>query len=288
MYPQGFDYERAESVGHAVSLLEEHADSEVQVLAGGHSLVPMMKTGLATPDVLVDIGGIDDIRGIGDKGDRYTIGALTPYAEVAGSEAIQVDVPLLAEATSEIGDRQVRNRGTVGGNIAHADPASDLPAVFLALEGRAHVQGPDGTRTVDAAEFFHGMYLTAVDEGEILTGIEVDVPDERVASAYVKNPSPASGYAIVGVAAVLTVADGRIEVATVTANGAMDRPVHLEAVEDVLAGASVEDAPAAAEHAGESLDTALLLEDQDASAEYREQLLRVYARRAIEQALASS
>jgi carbon-monoxide dehydrogenase medium subunit len=285
MYPAGFNYERAESVSHAVEMLEKHAGEDIQILAGGHSLIPMMKTGLATPKTVVDISGIDDIRGIGDKGDRFTIGALTPYADVAELDAIRERAPVLAEAAAEIGDRQVRNRGTVGGNIAHADPASDLPGVFLALGGSAHVQGPDETRTVDAEEFFHGMYMTDVDEYEVLTGIEVPVHDDGVVSAYAKNPSPASGYAIVGVAAVLETDDGQVTDSVVTANGAMDRPVHLSAVEEALKGRSAEGAPETADRAGESLETSMLLEDEDASPEYREQLLGVYAKKAISRAL---
>jgi carbon-monoxide dehydrogenase medium subunit len=285
MYPAGFEYEQAESASHAVQLLEEHAGSDVQLLAGGHSLIPMMKNGLAKPDVLVDISSLEDIRGIGDKGDRFTIGALTPYTEVVSSEPIQQRVPVLADAAAAIGDRQVRNRGTVGGNIAHADPASDLPGVFLALDGNAHVQGPDGTRSVGAEEFFLGMYTTAIGENEVLTGIEIPVIADEATSAYVKNASPASGYAIVGVAVVLETEDEMITDATVTANGAMDHPVHLSTVEEALVDSDVDSASDAAEHAGESLETALLLEDQDASAEYREQLLKVYTRKAITKAL---
>jgi carbon-monoxide dehydrogenase medium subunit len=285
MYPGEFTYERAKSATQAVELLEEHAGSEMEILAGGHSLIPMIKTGLATPDVVIDISSIDDIRGIGDKGDRFTIGALTPYADVTNSDGICERVPVLAEAAGEIGDRQVRNRGTIGGNIAHADPASDLPAVFLALGGSAHVQGPDGTRTVAAENFFHGMYMTAVEENEVLTGIEVPVLEDHTVSAYAKNSSPASGYAIVGVAAVLEIEDEHVTDAIVTANGAMDHPVHLSAVEEAVEGQSFNEAPDAAEAAGESLETAMLLEDQDASSEYREQLLSVYTEKAILQAL---
>jgi len=284
MYPAPFEYYQAGSVDEALDLLAEHGDREVELLAGGHSLLPTMKSGLASPDVLVDLGGIDDLRGVSRNGDAISVGALTPYADVAGDEALHKDVTAFAEATQAIGDIQVRNRGTVGGNVAHADPASDLPAAVLASDATIHVQGEDGSREVAADDFFQGMYATDVGEGEILTRVDVPTYDDGDVGAYVKKPSPSSGYAMVGVAAVLETDGGTVDSARVAANGAMDHGTRLTAVEDELAGAAVADAPEAASLATEGIEDWQFMDDLQASAEYRAQLLEVYTRRALQAA----
>ena len=283
MFPDEFDYERPETVDEAIDLLAENPEAEV--LAGGHSLLPTMKSGLASPDLLVDIGRIDAMRGI-DHGDgTVSIGGLTNYATIDESDAVRENVEVFAEAAHAVGDVQVRNRGTVGGNLAHADPASDLPAAALAADATMVVQGPDGERRVDADDFFLGMYATDVGEDELLTRVEFPVRPEAT-GAYAKKPSPSSGYAMVGVAVSLTVDAGLVEDVGVAANGIMDHGVRLDPVEDALAGTNPDEetVAAAAANATEDLEEMMMMDDLQASAEFRAQLLETYVERAIEDA----
>jgi carbon-monoxide dehydrogenase medium subunit len=282
MYPDNFEYHSADSVENAVSLLADNPEAEL--IAGGHSLLPTMKTGLASPDALVDISGVDDLVGIQRGDDSTQVGAMTVYADIADDDRLWDDATVLAEATSEVGDRQVRNRGTIGGNVAHADPASDLPAAVLAADATIHVHGPDGDRQVHADDFFMGMYATAAGEDEVVTAVEVPHEDDDTASGYVKKPSPSSGYAMVGVAARLTVDGDTVTDARIAANGVMDHGVRLSAAEDALAGETFDEATvgAAADAAGDSLDEYMVMEDQQASAEFRLQLLGVYTERVLE------
>ena len=286
MYPDEFDYYRADSVDEALSLLEEHDDAEF--IAGGHSLLPTMKSGLATPDALVDIGSIPGIDGIDVDGDTVTVGALMTYAELLEAD-IGTALPAFVEAAGEIGDVQVRNAGTVGGNLAHADPASDLPAAALAADATIHAAGPDGERTVPVDEFFIAPYATALGEHELLTRVELPVV-EAGAGAYAKKASPSSGYAMVGVAVRLAAAGGVVDDARVAATGAVDHAMRLGTVEDALEGVSLgADAGGIAADAAEGVTDGVepwqLMDDLQASAEFREQLLEVYAGRAIERAL---
>ena len=284
MYPDRFEYHRAESVEGAVELLQEHPDAEL--VAGGHSLLPTMKSGLASPEALVDISAVDDLTGIDHDGDGTRVGAMTPYAAIADDDRLWDDVTVVAEAASRIGDRQVRNRGTIGGNIAHADPASDLPGAVLAADATVHVQDPDGDRTVASDDFFQGMYATAAGDDDVVTAVDLPHEGEHTASAYVKKPSPSSGYALVGVAARLTVDGDAVTDARVAANGVMDHGVRLTAVEDALDDATLdaETVGDAADSAGESLDEYMVMEDQQASKEFRLQLLGAYTERALETA----
>lgn len=284
MFPASFEYERASSVQDALDRLKAHAGSSVEVLAGGHSLLPTMKSGLASPDVVIDIGGIDDLTGIEQRDGRVRIGALTRYSEVAGDASLQSSIPAVTKAAEAIGDVQVRNRGTVGGNLAHADPASDLPAAVLAADATIHAEGPDGQRTIPVDDFFTGLFETALGEEELLTA--VDVPPHDV-GVYVKKPSPSSGYAMVGVAVVLDLDDGTVESARVAATGAVDHATRLTAVEDVLTGAALdgESAAAAASHATDEIEALQLMDDHQASAEYRSSLLGVYTERALNAAI---
>jgi len=284
MYPDEFDYVEAESIDHAIELLEDHAMEEAELLAGGHSLLPTMKTGLASPDILIDIGQIEAMQGIESDGDTISIGANTRYADIADSAAVQEGAPALAEAAAAIGDIQVRNMGTIGGNLAHADPASDLPGTILAENATLVLQDADGEREVPADDFFMGMYMTDVGEAELLTRIEV--PADTDAGAYAKKPSPSSGYAMVGVAAALRMDGDTVQSASVGANGAMDHGVRLEGVEDELVGGKLtSDAiEAAADRATEGLDETMMMDDIQASAEFRAHLLDVYTERALEAA----
>ena len=285
MFPDKFDYYSASSVDEALGLMDSHRSEDAEIIAGGHSLLPTMKTGLASPGALVDIGDIDDLRGIDHRDSETRIGALTTYATIADSETLWEHATAFAEAAEAVGDVQVRNRGTIGGNLAHADPASDMPGAAIAADATIVVQGTDGEREVAAEDFFFGMFATDVGEDELVTAVRV--PHTDAGGAYVKKPSPSSGYAMVGVAATVGVDDGEVTSARVAANGVMDHGVRLEPVEDALVGGSTdEDAVReAAEHATDDLDEAMMMDDNQASGEFRGQLLKVYASRAIEAAI---
>lgn len=283
MYPASFDYHRPGSVDEALELLADHADEEVEVLAGGHSLIPTMKSGLANPDIIVDIGHIEDLRGIEIDGDATVVGALTPYVDVANDESLAEHVEVVAEAAGAIGDIQVRNMGTMGGNLAHSDPASDLPAAALAADATLHARGPEGERTIPVDEFFVAMYATALEPGELLTAVELPHAADGTGGAYVKKSSPSSGYAMVGVAAVIEIDGDEIAGARVAANGALDHAARLEAVEEALVGEALESdvAEAAGEHATDGVEEWELMDDLQASGEFRANLLRVYTARAV-------
>ncbi len=286
MYPPKFDYYRATSVDEALSLLQQHGDN-AKLLAGGHSLIPLMKTRLAQPAVLIDIGRIDALKGIQVDGDTLRIGPLTTHADIAASEDVQGRAAALADAAGVVGDVQVRNRGTIGGNLAHADPASDLPAAVLALGGEIEVRGPNGSRTVAADDFFQGLFTTALGGDEIITAIRIPAGGGKRVSAYVKFPHPASGYAVVGVAAVLELDGQTITSARVAANGAFECAKRLTGAEQALAGATASDEAiaAAAQRAAEGFNADDFMSDIFASSEYRAHLLGVYTRRALQKAL---
>jgi aerobic carbon-monoxide dehydrogenase medium subunit len=267
--PAAFSYARADSVDEAVALLAEHGD-EAKLLAGGHSLLPLMKLRLATPSVLVDVGRLDDLSFVRDDGDTLTIGGLTRHHDVERHALLRQHAPLLAAAAGEVGDPQVRHRGTLGGSLAHGDPASDLPAVVLALRGSIVVRGSGGERVLAADDFFRGFLETALAPDEIIT--EVHVPKTNGAGwAFEKFNRRAQDWAIVGVAAV-----GGDEPGVALVNMG-DRPLRAGAVEEALrSGASPTDA---AGHAGDGTDPP---DDLNASPEYRRHLARVLVGRALE------
>jgi carbon-monoxide dehydrogenase medium subunit len=270
--PAAFDYVRAGSADEAIAALAEHGD-EAKLLAGGHSLVPLMKLRLATPSVLIDVGRLDDLKYVRDEGDHVAIGALTRHRDVEISDVLREHVPILPHATSHVGDPQVRHRGTIGGSIAHGDPASDLPAVLLALGATLVAQGPDGTREIAADDFFQGFLETALAEGELLT--EIRVPKVTGAGwSFQKLNRRAQDWAIVGVACVRR--DGGTGIGLVN----MDtRPVHAAAAEAALAsGAGAEEAAAVADEGTEPAA------DLNASVEFRRHLVRVLTRRALVEA----
>ncbi|MGM0592359.1 MAG: FAD binding domain-containing protein, partial [Halobacteriota archaeon] len=251
------------------------------------SLLPTMKSGLASPDHVVDIGQVDEMQGIEADGETVSVGALTTYATIADSTAMRESVAVMARAAHEVGDVQVRNRGTIGGNLAHADPASDLPAAALAADATMVLRGPDGERRVGVDDFFQGMYATAVGGDELLTRVDFPSHPDNVA-AYAKKPSPSSGYAMVGVAVTLSMDGQTVEDARVAANGVMDHGVRLGPVESALAGESLDadTIEAAAEQAASDLDELMMMSDLQASGEFRAQLLGVYTERALTDAAA--
>ncbi len=272
MIPAAFDYVRASSPDEAMSLLAEHGE-DAKLLAGGHSLLPLMKLRLAQPAMLIDVGRISELRGIRDAGDHIAIGALTRHREVETSDLLRQQVPILPSATSEVGDPQVRHRGTIGGSIAHADPASDLPAVLLALGGSLVVRSTArGERVIAATEFFTGFLESALEPDELLT--EVRVP--KVAGAgwsFQKFNRRAQDWAIVGVAAVR---DGTTGIGLVNMGST---PLRATAVEDALAGGAT-----TADAAMQAAVGAEPQSDINASVEFRTHLAQVLVRRALEEA----
>jgi carbon-monoxide dehydrogenase medium subunit len=264
--PAPFDYVAATSAAEALALLAEHGD-DAKLLAGGHSLLPMMKLRLATPEVLIDIGRVDELSGIAADGGDLVIGATTRHAELAASELVRRQAPLLAHAAAQVGDPQIRHRGTIGGSLAHADPAADLPMALVALGGSVELRGPDGTRTVSADDFFTGYFETALEPGELLTAVRVPAAPGQP-WGYQKFIRRANDWAIVGAAAT----GGRIALANM---GPV--PVRARAAEAALAGGA---SPAeAAELAAEGTSPG---EDIHADRAYREHLARVLTRRALE------
>ncbi len=286
MIPAPFQYHAPRSLEEALRLLNRHG-SEAKVLAGGHSLLPLMKLRLAAPRCVIDIGRIPALRYIREENGRIAIGALTTHTEVLESPLLRAKCPLLPQTAWEIGDVQVRNRGTVGGSLAHADPAADYPAAVLALEAELVVASADGTRTLQATEFFVDMLTTALLPGEILTEVRVPILPPRTGTAYRKLHQPASGFALVGAAACLTLGPGGIvERVAVGLTGVGPKAYRATAVEKALAGkkASTKRLTEAARHAvPQHVEP---LSDLQASAEYRKAMAIVFVRRALESALA--
>jgi carbon-monoxide dehydrogenase medium subunit len=280
MFGASFDYYRASSIAEAQQLLQQHPGAKV--VAGGHSLIPLMKMRLMAPPALVDIGRIAELKGIATAGSTIRIGALTTHSELASSSVLTSGCPMLAEAAAQIGDAQVRNYGTIGGNVAHADPASDLPTVLLALGARFIAAGRGGLRTIEADSFFQGMMTTALADGEILTAIEVAAKKSGEGMAYMKFTHPASRYAVVGAAAVVVVNGGVCTAARVAVGGLTPRAVRASAVEKALSGARrSSDTIARAAEAVAGDVGADVLEDIFASAEYRRAMAAVYVKRAL-------
>jgi len=267
MIPARFDYLRVGSADEAIAALGEHGD-DAKLLAGGHSLLPLMKLRLATPGVLVDIGRVGDLSYVEDRGDTIAIGALTRHADVQASTTVVAGCPIVAHVAGTIGDPQVRHRGTIGGSLAHGDPASDLPAVMLALGATLIAAGPDGRRAIAASDFFEGFLETALTANELL--VEVQVPRHAGGWSYQKFNRRAQDWAIVGVAAV---AGERTGVGLVNMGPV---PLRAEGVEAALASGA--DAATAAAAAAELTDAPA---DQHGSAEYRRHLARVLTRRAL-------
>ncbi|HEX6332088.1 MAG TPA: xanthine dehydrogenase family protein subunit M [Actinomycetota bacterium] len=275
MIPAPFDYARAESVDEAIRLLSEHEDAKI--LAGGHSLLPLMKLRLARPSMLVDVTRIGDLGSIREDGDRVAIGALTRHHDVANSDALHELCPIVSYAASLIGDPQVRHVGTIGGSVAHADPASDMPSVLVALDAELVVRGPNGaSRTVRARDFFTGLFEPDLEHNEVLAEIRVPKTAGRGWS-YLKFHRRAQDWALVGVAALAGNGSG----AAVALTNMADRPIRASGVEEALAGGA--DVATAAERAPEGTSPP---SDAFASADYRRELSKVLVRRAVEEAQA--
>ena len=284
MYTAPFEYHRPESVDDALAMLVTYAE-DGKLIAGGHSLLPVMKLRFAQPAHLIDIRRIAELAGIREEGGVLRIGATTPHAAVAASGVIHGKAKILAEAAGRIGDAQVRNMGTIGGSLAHADPAADLPAVTLALGAELRVVGRGGPRTIPIDQFFTGMFSSALAADELLVEVRVPVASARTGGAYEKHADPASGYAIVGVAAVVTLGgNGAVERARVALTGLTPHATRLAGVEQALIGKAPtsEQIQAAAQRAAEGLE---LRDLTGGGAAYKNNLAVVYTRRALARAV---
>jgi len=285
MIPSQFDYVAPATLSEAVALLAQHAD-EAKILAGGHSLIPAMKLRLAMPQVLIDIGRIKDLAYIREEGSQIRIGAMTTHYQIESSDRLREICPLLPETASNIGDVQVRNKGTIGGSLAHADPAADWPAAIIALKAEIVAVGANGERVIKADDFFVDMLTTALQPGEILREIRIAAASGRFGQAYLKVPQPASGFAVVGVAVSLTrTAAGACESASIGVTGVASKAYRASGVENAVAGSALDEQAiaAAASHAADGVS---INGDLYASDDYRRHLAQVYTRRAIEAAAA--
>jgi aerobic carbon-monoxide dehydrogenase medium subunit len=284
MYTAPFEYHRVNSVDEALALLGQYGD-DAKLIAGGHSLIPVMKLRFAQPAHLIDIRRIASLSGIREDGSSVVIGALTTYRQMQASELLQRRVPVLPETAAQVGDLQVRNLGTVGGSLAHADLAADMPATVLALGATLVARGPNGQREIPADDFFVAMMTTALQANEVLTEIRIPFPPAGSGGAYVKYAHPASGYALCGAAAVVTLGqDGEVERARVALTGIGTRAARVRGVESSLVGqsSSADQLAAAAERAPEGLD---LRADEPGAEGYNAQIARVYTRRALTRAV---
>ncbi len=277
MIPAAFDYRSPRTLDEAVGLLAEHGE-EAKVLAGGHSLIPAMKLRLAQPAMLVDLGRVADLAYVRTSGNGLAIGAMTTHHELETAAAVAEHCPLLARVASQIGDAQVRNKGTIGGSLVHADPAGDWPAAILALEAELEIAGPNGRRTVAAADFFVDMLETAVQPNEILC--EIRVPETTSSVAYAKFAQKASGFALAGAAVVIDVAAQRVRVGI---SGVAPMPYRASGVEQALLGLKL-GARAIADAAAHAADGVDALGDIHASAEFRCHLAQVQTQRALTEA----
>jgi carbon-monoxide dehydrogenase medium subunit len=276
--PARFDYEIAESPEHALELLGGNGDAKL--LAGGHSLLPAMKLRIARPSLLVDIGRLDALSYVRDAGTQLAIGALTRHKDVRDDPLLQEHCPLVSTTAGRIGDPQVRHRGTIGGSVAHGDPASDLPAVLLALGAELVVVGKGGERVVPAAEFFTGVFETAVGPAELLTEVRVPKLGASTGWSYVKFHRRAQDWATVGVAALVHRDNGAVAGASIGLTNMGGTPLRARAAEDAISGGAT-----LAEAAARIADGAEPPSDQAASADFRRHLAQVLGRRALEEAL---
>ncbi|OLE55327.1 MAG: carbon monoxide dehydrogenase [Acidobacteria bacterium 13_1_20CM_3_53_8] len=287
MIPTQFDYIAPATLDEAIQLLADNA-YDAKLLAGGHSLIPAMKLRLAQPAMLIDIGRIKDLAYIREEGGQILIGAMTTHYQLESSERLKEICPLLPETAGHIGDAQVRNKGTIGGSLAHSDPAADWPATVIALNGEIVATGKNGERTIKADDFFVDMLTTALEPVEILREIRVPLVQGRAGQAYTKVPHPASGFAVVGVAVNLSLgADDVCQSASVGITGAAVKAYRARGVENALNGNRIDEALAqtASAHAADGVD---LNGDLYASADYRRHLVEVYTRRAILKAFAQA
>lgn len=279
MIPTSFNYKRANSVEEAIGMLNDDA----KILAGGHSLIPAMKLRLNQPETLIDITKIPGMRSISDGGDHIVIGANSTHHDIVKSDLVKSAAPILSQGGDMIGDIQVRNKGTLGGSIAHADPAADWPAILIACNATIRVQGAGGQRDISADDFFTGFYETALADGEIITEVHVPKQGANTVGYYAKFPQPASRFAIVGCAVVMTNEGGTCSNVNIAFNGVADHAFRDKVAQAALEGKahSAENIAAAAQASAEGVD---VMSDPYASEKYRQHLAKVYAKRALSSA----
>lgn len=280
MIPSNFEYFAPATIEDAVSLLGKYGE-ECKILSGGQSLIPILKLRLATPGAVVDIGRIRELGQITVDGDTIRIGASVTHAEIAASAILREACPLLVETAAQIGDPQVRNRGTIGGSLTHADPAADWPAAILALDGEIVARNRLGERVIKVQDFFIDLLTSAVSPHEIVTEIRLTRPTQPGNSAYLKVPQAASGFAVIGVAVQLTVNNGLCETAAVGVTGLAPKAYRAASTEALLKGKPVDDLSVSAAAAKADADASDAMDDIHASGEYRRHLTRIYTRRAI-------
>ncbi len=279
MYATTFAYHRPHTLAEAIAILQ--SNKEAKILAGGHSLIPAMKLRVASPGALVDIGHLPGLSGVEAGSGELTIGALTTHAAIASSDLVRRSCPVLAEAAALIGDPQVRNRGTIGGSLAHADPAADLPPVMLMLDAKLVATGPAGARDIPAESFFVDLFTTTLKPDEVLTAVKVITYGANAGAAYLKHRHPASGYAVVGVGAFVHVQDGKCSRVSLAVGGATPKAVRAKDAEALLTGKPPDAAAIGEAAARVSSSLGDALSDTYASAEYRVHLAQVLARRAL-------
>jgi len=277
MIPNSFEYKRAGSVEEAIGMLSD----DLKILAGGHSLIPAMKLRLNNPSTLVDISKIASIQGVKENEQSITIGAGTTHATLASDSTIAQHVPMMAQAAQSIGDIQVRNKGTIGGSMAHADPAADWPASLIASDANVNIAGPNGSRVVDIDQFFTGFYETALGENEIITSISVPKSGFNANSSYVKFKQPASRFAIVGCAAAIQMDGESIGSIRIALTGVADRAFRVTSVENALKGQPLNASTIEAAIANGVTEGNDVLSDHYASEEYRSHLAKVYVKKAL-------
>ena len=282
MIPGQFEYHRPTSVADAVGLLARLGE-EARVVAGGHSLIPMMKLRMAQPDHLVDLQDVSELKYIREDGGDLVIGAMTTQAEIVASDLLAQKCPILAEAALQIADPQIRNLGTLGGNVANGDPGNDMPGIMQALDARYELAGPNGTRHVNAREFYEGAYFTALADGEILTAVRFATPAAGHGWCYAKQKRKIGDYATAAAAVILTLSGGKCTAASVTLTNVAATPLYAEAASGALVGTAL-DAAAVEKAAAEAMVIADPASDGRGPAEFRTRVAGVMLRRAIEAA----
>ena len=281
MIPESFDYQRASTVSEAISLLQQHGE-DAKIVAGGHSLVPTMKLRLATPGTLIDIGGISELKYINDKGDHLAIGAGATHWMIESSDLIQKKAPGLSQAAAQVGDVQVRNRGTIGGVLAHSDPQADYPGVVMALDATLVVQGSSGERTIAVSDYFTGLWETALGDDELLTEVRIPTDSANANSCYLKFPQPASRYPYVGCAVAMDSSAGSCSDIRVGFSGVGETAFRDSGIEDALRGNTLNES-AIASASAKAADGRSVLSDVFVSEEYRRAMAQVYVKRALTQ-----